>query len=423
MGLQIMMEKGMMEKGIQIDTLIDGLRVANENLIVATLKAQDMQSEAEAANYRQTEFLSMLAHELRNPLAPIGMAADMLDRISHAHPQLPHIQRIIVRQVAHMKRLLEDLLDASRVATGKIRLVPVCLLLQDILLNAAEIAKPAMDDRHQHLVMELPEAPVCVQGDAVRLSQLFSNLLLNASKYTPGPEPVTVSARLTDSGQVEVSVKDHGVGIEPEMQPFIFDLFVQANRTLARSEGGLGIGLSMVRTVAQLHGGTVTVHSGGEGKGSQFTVTLPVSKEAAPLPLAVQLHAQADRAGRILVVEDNVDGNETLNFCLSSEGHHVDAAFDGKQGLAMAIAGRYDIIFCDIGLPGMDGYELMRQLHKQCLVPAPYCVAMTGYDQRDYRAQADKVGFDKFLVKPVAIDQLLDIVAAVITRTGNCRIQ
>jgi two-component system CheB/CheR fusion protein len=403
----------------QYHQLFDDLRVANESLVIASLKAQELQDEAEAANYRQTEFLSMLAHELRNPLAPIGMAAEMLQRIAHAHPQLPNIHDIIERQVAHMKRLLEDLLDASRVVTGKVNLVAQPLRLQDILLNAADIAKPALDGRHQPLVMDLPEAAVVIQGDAVRLSQVFSNLLLNASKYTPGTDPITVSVRLNGLGQVEVSVKDHGVGIEPEIQPFVFDLFVQANLTLARSEGGLGIGLSMVRTLTELHGGSVTVRSDGIGRGSEFVVTLPVSNEVAPLPPAVHIHLPAARAARILVIEDNVDGNETLNFCLSTEGHQVESAFDGKQGVDMAIAGNYDIIFCDIGLPGMDGYEVIRQVHAHCPGPVPYCVAMTGYDQGNYRDRADKVGFNQFLVKPVAIDQLLDIVAATTSKVSS----
>lgn len=406
----------MTEDDSQTKQLIRDLSAANESLVVASLKSQDLQEKAEAVTYRQQEFLSMLAHELRNPLAPIGLAAEMLERISHTHPQLPKIQHTITRQVAHMKRLLEDLLDASRVSTGKINLVPVCLLLQDVLVNAADTAKPALDGRQQTLVMDLPDAPVVINGDAVRLSQVFSNLLLNASKYTPQPDPIIVSARLNGHAQVEVSVKDSGVGIDREIQPFIFDLFTQAPRTLARSEGGLGIGLSMVRTLVQMHGGSVTVHSDGEDRGSEFIVTLPISAQVAPPPPVAQPHAQADRAGRILVIEDNVDGNETLNFCLSTEGHHVDSAFNGKQGLDMAIAGNYDIIFCDIGLPGMDGYEVVRHLRQAGTEPLPYCVAMTGYDQGNYRDRANQVGFDKFLVKPFDMDQLLDIVAAITSK-------
>jgi CheY-like chemotaxis protein len=394
-----------------LDELVAKLRSANESLVVASVRAQDLQEEAEAVNHRQKEFLSMLAHELRNPLAPISIAAEMLERISGAHPQLPYIQQVISRQIMHMKRLLEDLLDASRVATGKINLIASPLLLHEVLQSAAEIAKPSLDARSQALVIDLPKLPIVVVGDAVRLAQVFSNLLLNASKYTPRPDPITVSARLV-AGAVEVSVRDSGVGIDPHIQPYIFDLFTQAPRTLDRADGGLGIGLSMVRTLVQMHGGAVCVESAGEGRGSEFTVTLPTSADSvlAPAP-ASEVPAVVARACRILIIEDHVDGNEALNHFLSDEGHAVDSAFDGKQGLAMAIDGAYDVVFCDIGLPGLDGYEVMKQLREHNPLHLPYAVAMTGYDQDSYRDLARSSGFNQFLVKPVPLNEVLDIVA------------
>lgn len=394
------------------DELVSKLRQANQNLVIASLRAQDLQDEAEASVKRQTEFLSMLAHELRNPLAPIGMAAEMLEKIASAHPQLPRIQQIIARQVGHMRRLLEDLLDASRVRSGKITLKKEPLLLTEMLHSAAEISQPSLDKRSQKLIVDLPAQPVLIDGDAVRLSQVFSNLLINASKYSPPLQSITLSARQHADGTLAISVKDHGVGIEPEMQPFIFDLFTQAPRTLDRAEGGLGIGLSMVRSLVEMHGGTVEVRSKGLDCGSEFIVLLPMFAEPVVLDAGPALQAPPARPCRILLIEDNVDANETLNFCLTFDGHAVSSAFDGPAGLAMAKDGVYDIVVCDIGLPGMDGYEVLRQIRALGAVPAPYCIAMTGYDNHDHRVHAREAGFDSYLVKPVSMDMLQEVVSA-----------
>ena len=393
------------------DELVRKLREANENLVVTSLRAQDLQDQAEAAVQRQTEFLSMLAHELRNPLAPISMAADLLGKISSAHPQLPRIQQIISRQVSHMKHLLDDLLDASRVSSGKITLKKSQLLLADMVQSAAEISQPVLNSHNQELMIDLPQQPVVIDGDATRLSQVFSNLLINASKYSPPGKSISVSARHSADGKVAVSIKDQGVGIEPEVQSYIFDLFTQAPRTLDRSEGGLGIGLSMVRTLVELHGGSVQVHSDGLGHGSEFTVVLPLVAKPDPPEADRAVPALPARSCRILIIEDNVDANETLNFCLSFEGHKVASAFDGPTGLAMAKKGNFDVVMCDIGLPGMDGYEVLRQLKPSDVQPVPYCIAMTGYDSLDHRDHAQNAGFDSYLVKPVSIETLQDIVS------------
>ncbi|MDB5742893.1 MAG: putative signal transduction histidine kinase [Polaromonas sp.] len=392
--------------------LVHKLREANQNLVIASLKAQDLQDQAEMAVERQTEFLSMLAHELRNPLAPIAMAADLLKSISAAHPQLPNIHQIIARQVSSMKRLLEDLLDASRVSSGKITLRKSPLLLTDLVRVAVEISQPLLNKNRQQLTLDLPERPVVVDGDAVRLSQVFSNLLINASKYSLPGSPIGLSACHQADGSLAIRVTDRGVGIEPDIQPFIFDLFTQAPRTLERSEGGLGIGLAMVRSLVEMHGGTVHVRSEGLGCGSEFTVLLPVSADQSVAPEAiVAVSADSARPCRILVVEDNADANETLNFCLRLDGHTVDSAFDGPAGLAMAVNGHYDLVVCDIGLPGMDGYEVLRQMRLLRLSSMPCCIAMTGYDQRDFRAHALEVGFDHYLVKPVSMGVLQSIIS------------
>jgi len=391
--------------------LVRNQRQANESLVIASLHAQDLQGEAEASVQRQTEFLSMLAHELRTPLTPIALAADMLEKISGAHPQLPHLQQVITRQVSHMKQLLEDLLDASRVSSGKISLKKSLLLLTDIVQSALEISQPSLDKHAQILTLDLPKSPVVIEGDAVRLAQVFANLLINASKYSPQHGPITLSARQGADGTVAVSVKDRGIGIEPDIQPFIFDLFMQAPRTLDRSEGGLGIGLSMVRTLVELHGGTVAVYSQGLGCGSEFTVVLPVSSESVPAQASLALHGPQARPCRILIIEDSVDSNETLNLCLTLEGHSVVSVFDGPSGLALAKGGGYDIVICDIGLPDMDGFEVMTKIRQFQLLPEPYCIAMTGYDQQSFRNRALKLGFDHYLVKPVFMEPLQNVIA------------
>lgn len=393
--------------------LVPKLREANENLVEASLRAKELQEQAEITTHRQKEFLSMLAHELRNPLGPIGMAAEMLERIAIANPQLSqleHIQQIIARQVSHMKRLLEDLLDASRVSTGKVNLKKCPLRLADVISSAVEIAHPMLESHRHQLLVNLPEQPVIINGDAVRLAQVFSNLLINASKYTSSEKAISLSATLTEGGMVAVSVLDRGVGIDPHMHAAIFDLFTQAPRTLARSEGGLGIGLSMVRSLVEMHDGTVEVKSEGLGKGSEFIVRLPVSSDVPAAPIALASHEDA-RPCRILVIEDNVDGNETLKFCLTVEGHIVDSAFDGLTGLALARQGHYDIVLCDIGLPGMDGYHVVAQIKAHVGDPTPCCIAMTGYDQPNYQERALQSGFDNYLVKPVTMDRLLELVA------------
>lgn len=399
------------------DELVRKLREANENLVMTSLRAQDLQDQAQAVVQRQTEFLSMLAHELRNPLAPISMAADILEKISGADPQLPRIQQIIARQVGHMKRLLDDLLDASRVSSGKITLKKCHLLLADVVQSAAEISQPMLDSHNQELTIDLPHQPVVIDGDATRLSQVFSNLLINASKYSLQGKSISLSVSHSADGQVAVAIKDQGVGIEPEVQAYIFDLFTQAPRTLDRSEGGLGIGLSMVRALVELHGGSVRVHSEGLGHGSDFTVLLPLAAKSDPpeTDRAEQaVPAAPARSCRILIIEDNVDANETLNFCLSAEGHAVASAFDGPTGLAMARQGDFDVVMCDIGLPGMDGYEVLRQLRASGVQPAvPHCIAMTGYDSQDHRARADNAGFDTYLVKPVPLETLQKILAEI----------
>lgn len=393
-----------------LEALVLKLRDANQSLVMASLNAQDMQAKAEAANHRQEEFLSMLAHELRNPLAPISLAVELLESIAEAHPLLPKIHGIIGRQLNHLTRLVDDLVDASRVNSGKITLQKRALLLSDIIDSAIETSQPFIDKRNQHLTLDLPAESVVIDGDLVRLAQVFSNLLINATKFTPEHGHIAVSARMLPNA-VAVSVTDDGVGIAQEIQPFIFDLFTQGPRSLDRSQGGLGIGLSLVRTIAEMHGGAANVESAGAGLGSKFTVQLPISIASLLHDSKSPVKAVLSRPRRILLIEDNVDANEILNNFLALEGHTMTSAFDGKTGLAMAKENNYDVIVCDIGLPGMNGYEVIKQLRQDTLKPVPYLIAMTGYNQLEHRSNAMDAGFDHYLVKPVTMELLRNLIS------------
>jgi signal transduction histidine kinase len=393
---------------------VNQLREANQNLVQATFGAQDMQATAEAANLRQTQFLSMLAHELRNPLAPIAMANELLGKITAAHPQLPKLHGIVERQVNHMVRLVDDLLDASRVSSGKITLQKRQLLLSEIIESAVETSQPFIDKRNQRLIIDLP-ADTVIYGDLIRLAQVFSNLLINATKFTAEYEHITISAqKLLNS--VAVSVKDNGAGIPADIQPFIFDLFTQGFRSLDRSQGGLGIGLSLVRTIVEMHGGNVKVRSQGIGFGSEFIVLLPLSSEPLPANYHPPSKSAATKVCQILLIEDNTDANETLKLLLESSGNTITSMFDGPSGLAMARKIPFDVIICDIGLPGINGHDVVRQLRMAPNAQKPYFIAISGYNQAEDWSSAIEAGFDHYLVKPIAIDELTALIFSVTSR-------
>ena len=394
-----------------LEAALAQLREANEHLVLATVDAQYQREDAEATNRRQNEFLAMLAHELRNPLSPLAMAASLLERDPGAAPQQLKLARVIGRQVDHMARLLDDLLDAARVSSGKITLSVEPLLLADVLRGAVETVQPRSAERGQVLDVELPPGTVAVEGDEVRLAQVFTNLLGNASKYTGDGGRLRLSTQADQDGVVTVTVEDNGTGIAPEVLPYIFDLFTQGPRSLARSEGGLGVGLSVVRNLVSMHGGTVEAHSDGPGHGSRFTVRLPRCARVPAAPVAAGPAASAARR-RILLVEDNPDACATLADILATEGHDVRCAPDGHAGLALALDHPWDVIVCDIGLPGLDGLALMRALRARQEGARPYAIALTGYGQPDDEARGLAAGFDRYLVKPVGASALLAVVAA-----------
>jgi signal transduction histidine kinase/ActR/RegA family two-component response regulator len=390
----------------ELALLVEQLREANGNLVLAAVNAQSSRDDAEETNRRQNEFLAMLAHELRNPLVPISMSASLLERAIGGAGQETRLTQVIQRQVDHMARLLDDLLDAARLSSGKITLGIQALDLRAVIGQAVETVQPRIRERDQQFELQLPPNAVMVDGDQVRLTQVFTNLLGNASKYTQDSGWIRLEVRCAD--EVVVTVADNGTGMEASTITRVFDLFSQGPRSLARSEGGLGVGLNVVRNLVGMHGGSVTASSPGLGAGSSFTVRLPLSHSHVPAAPMVQEPVQHGGPRRILVIEDNVDACEVLRMLLELEGHAVDVAHDGHAGLRMALGARYDAIVCDIGLPGIDGYELMTRLRAGQEGGGPLAVALSGYGHANDRERAKEVGFDRYLVKPVGPDALME---------------
>jgi signal transduction histidine kinase/ActR/RegA family two-component response regulator len=362
---------------------------------------------------RKDEFLAMLAHELRNPLAPVGAAAALLQRARLDEGLVRKTSEIIGRQVAHMTALIEDLLDVSRVTRGQVELDEAALDMRDIVADAVEQVMPLVRTRHQHLDVDVPAQSMPVMGDAKRLVQILANLLNNAAKYTQEGGRLRLAARVRD-GDVSVDIIDNGIGMAPELVARAFDLFAQAERTSDRASGGLGLGLALVRSLVELHGGTVSCESAGPGRGSRFTVTLPLlAQEAAPDALYDGAHAAARESSlSIMVVDDNVDAAETLGLLLEASGHRVSIEHDPQRALERASTEAPQVCLLDIGLPGMDGYELARHLRAQPATRHAFLVAITGYGQDSDRRLAAEAGFDRHLVKPIDLDKLQDVLAS-----------
>jgi two-component system CheB/CheR fusion protein len=364
------------------------------------------------ADRRKDEFLAMLAHELRNPLAPLGTSLELLGARVDGRERFLDMAK---RQVKHLVRLVDDLLDVSRITRGKITLRKEPILLADVVTRAVELARPLVDARGHSLTVSLPPEPVRVEGDAFRLAQVFANLLGNAAKYTPLRGSIWLTAeRVAD--QVAVRVRDTGVGLPPELLPHIFDLFVQGDASLDRARGGLGIGLTLVRALVELHGGRVEARSDGLEKGSEFVAWLPVLPGGLPALAAAPADAAAGVAPgrlRILVVEDHRDTAESLAAMLESWGHEVQVAFDGGAALRAAVARPPDVVLSDVGLPGMDGYQLALQLRQQPGLSRVQLIALSGYGRAEDKSRAREAGFDHHLVKPAEMDVLQDLLAGV----------
>ncbi len=371
--------------------------------------------ELRAADQRKDEFLAMLAHELRNPLAPISTGAHLLKLLHSDNAQIIQTCSIIVRQVDHMTSLVDDLLDVSRVTRGLVSLSTQVLDVRRVVDDAAEQIRPLIAARRHRVVIDLPPAAAHVKGDHKRLVQVCANLLGNATKYTPEGGTIQLTLAQDDADWV-LSVADDGIGMEPGLVERVFDLFTQAERTPDRSQGGLGLGLALVKSLVELHGGSVGAHSAGLGKGSTFTVRLPrFTQEALPPPPPPRETARADGIAplRLLLVDDNADAVHTLQLFLRSAGHQVEVAYSAGDALELARTLAPDVCLLDIGLPDFDGNELARRLRRLPQATASTLVAMTGYGRQQDRETAMAAGFDHYLVKPVNTAQLADILAAV----------
>ncbi|MEO7009094.1 MAG: ATP-binding protein, partial [Caldimonas sp.] len=361
--------------------------------------------ELESESRRINEFIAMLSHELRNPLGPIRNAVGVLGRVD-VRPEVTWAAQVIERQVAHLSHLVDDLLDVGRITSGKIRLRREPLELNPLVQAAVESARVVLDERGHALEVKLAAQALPIHGDATRLTQALLNLLTNAAKYTPDGGAVRVETAAHD-GLAIVRVIDNGIGMSPALRATAFDLFVQGERTLDRSEGGLGIGLALVKSIVALHGGAVDVTSAGPGRGSEFVITLPLAESRPDTAVIAPATAAAHRAHRILVVDDNRDAAASLALLLQLNGHEVQVAHDGEEALRFARAGAPDAVVLDVGLPTINGYEVARRMRAMPALRAIRLIALTGYGRDSDRHSAAEAGFDAYFVKPVDFDTLV----------------
>lgn len=376
-------------------------------------------AELKKADQRKDEFLATLAHELRNPLAPIRNALHLLDRPEFEGATRDEVRSVVKRQVDHMTRLVEDLLDVSRITRGTVELRKETVDLATVINRSVEASRPLMGDQGHALSITLPDEPIHLEADPTRLEQIFDNLLNNAAKYTDPGGQVSLSAE-RNGDFVEVRVRDTGIGIAPEQLPKIFDLFMQAERRLDRSQGGLGIGLSLVRSLVEMHGGTVSVHSEGPGQGTEFVVRLPVlaSAPAPKAPVAAKPKTVVSRSlprRRVLVVDDNLDAARTMAMLLKRAwGQDVEVVHDGLAAIQAAHTFKPEVVLLDIGLPGLNGYEVAKRLRERPEFARTYIVAMTGWGQEEDRKKSKDAGFDRHLVKPVDPEELRSVLRAAV---------
>jgi len=373
------------------------------------------------ADRRKDEFLAMLAHELRNPLAPIRMAVAFLRMHESQEPAQRRAQDVIDRQVTHMVRLIDDLLDISRIARGKIQLRKERCDLAQIVRQIAEDYRANLEAGRVTLTVNAPDEPLWVDGDSTRLAQMVGNLLQNAGKFTDPGGRVTVRIEAEPSqsadgthGQAIITVEDNGVGMEPALLSRVFDPFSQADQDLARSKGGLGLGLALVKGLIELHGGTAAAHSDGPGRGSTFTMRVPLTTAiTTPLPVSPVQEETCHGGLRVLVIEDNHDAAESLEMLLTLSGYKVEIAFDGPSGLLAARARVPDVVLCDLGLPGgMDGYDVARAMRGEPSLASTYLIALSGYGQDEDRRRSREAGFDRHLVKPADLEALMGALSA-----------
>lgn len=395
----------LLERPVRAPTLISAARSA--------LRARLRQYEIRLSDQRKDEFLAMLAHELRNPLAPISSAAQILKLVSSNPEKVKHTSEVIERQVGHLTNLIDDLLDVARVTRGLINLEKEPLDIRNLVSQAIEQVAPQINMKRQHLVVYFPDESTAVLGDSKRLIQVVANLLNNASKYTPAGGNISVTFQLLPE-QIVLSITDDGIGIAPEMVPQVFDLFAQAQRTSDRSLGGLGLGLALVKSLVASHGGHVQAVSNGLGDGSTFIVRLPrlVSNSAKPEPITPSAKIdEAIQPLRLMVVDDNKDAADALAMFLDVAGHKVFVEYTALGALECARLMSPQICILDIGLPDMDGNELARQLRTTPQTADSIFIALTGYGQERDKEKSFAAGFDHHFVKPVDVTMLINAIS------------
>lgn len=362
------------------------------------------------ADRRKDEFLAILAHELRNPLAPLRTGLEIMRLGTADAARAERLRSMMMRQVDHMVTLVDDLMDVSRISRGSIVLDRHPVELATVIRSALEACDPAIRQRSHEISLVLPAETIRVDGDRTRLVQALGNLLTNAAKYTDPGGHITV--RLEREGDFAVlGVKDNGVGIPADKLSNVFDLFMQVDSAVDRTQGGLGIGLTIVRQLVELHGGTIEVHSDGPGTGSEFVMRLPLSHAPVPEPATQPLSAAGVRPRRILVVDDNEDAARAMATILELLGHEVELAYDGAQALEVAEASHPEIVVMDLGMPNLNGYAAARRLRETPWGKSAMLIAVTGWGQEADRAASEEAGFDHHLVKPVELEAVQRLVA------------
>ena len=418
------------EKTRELETLNRVLQRANQELESANRSLQTEVAERtrvelalKEADRHKDEFLAMLAHELRNPLAPIHNAVQLMHRQSFADPQLTWSRDVIGRQLAHLTRLVDDLLDVSRITRGKINLSKEVIELETLMTRTLETVQPLLEERGHKLTVEVPKGILAVLGDPTRLVQALGNVLGNAAKYTERGGHITLAA--AESGaEVVIRVRDNGIGIPAELMPMIFNLFTQLDRTSGPPQSGLGIGLALVQRLVEMHGGSVSARSDGLGKGSEFLIRLPlfiretvesgqpIQQRSALEQSMTNAEGPARTQRRILVADDNNDALESLATLLQLSGHEVYTAANGAMALESAEQHRPEVALLDIGMPKLDGYEVARRIRAQPWGQRITLVALTGWGQDSDRRRSQEAGFDSHLVKPLDLDKLMELLAA-----------
>jgi DNA-binding response OmpR family regulator len=418
------------ERG-EVDSRVEGLEAGADEYLVkpfsprellarvrSSLELARMREEVERAtgreealreaNRRKDDFLSMLAHELRNPLAPLSYGVHLLGLPVVSSEQLTRTRDMLERQVRHMSRIVDDLLDVSRITSGKLSIVCERLDLARLVRQAVEDRRGTLESEGLAIDADVPSQPVWVMGDATRLTQSVDNLLDNARKFTAAGGRVRVRiTRDVPAGHATVVISDDGIGIEPALLPHIFDVFAQAEQSLDRTRGGLGLGLAVAKGLIELHGGTVSAASAGKGRGAEFTIRIPAEVEPAVISHVVFDAPAAVKPLRVLIVEDNVDSADILRTLLEYHGYQVSVAYSGPAGVTAAKTERPDVVLCDIGLPGMDGYAVAGALRQIPETGAARLIAVTGYGRESDKRRALESGFDLHLVKPVNAQTLL----------------